>query len=103
MPFITPAVVEYLALQRADCQAVVPMVGGFSQPMAAFYAKNCLSEVRACLHGNGKHSFRALLDKIQVLYVSEVQLQDIDPQLRSFFDLDTPQDVARAMNREEEK
>jgi molybdopterin-guanine dinucleotide biosynthesis protein A len=101
MPFITPAVVEYLALQRADYQAVVPMVGGFPQPMAAFYAKSCLDEVRACLHGNGKHSFRALLDKIQVLYVSEVQLQDIDPQLRSFFDLDTPQDVARAMNREE--
>jgi molybdopterin-guanine dinucleotide biosynthesis protein A len=103
MPFITPAVVEYLALQRADCQAVVPMVGGFPQPMAAFYAKSCLSEVRACLHGNGKHSFRALLDKIQVIYVSEEQLQDVDPQLRSFFDLDTPQDVARAMNREEEK
>lgn len=25
MPFITPAVIEYLARQRADCQAVVPI------------------------------------------------------------------------------
>jgi molybdenum cofactor guanylyltransferase len=101
MPFLTPVVVEYLALQRVDCQAVVPLVGGFPQPLAAFYAKSCLDEVRACLHGTGKHSFRALLDKVRVCYVSEAQLREVDPQLRSFFDLDTPQDVARAMNREE--
>jgi molybdopterin-guanine dinucleotide biosynthesis protein A len=103
MPFITPAVIEYLAFQRADCQAVVPMVGGYPQPLAAFYAKSCLVEVRACLRGNGKHSFRALLDKIQVCYVSEEQMQAVDPLLRSFFDLDTPQDVARAITQGEAK
>jgi molybdopterin-guanine dinucleotide biosynthesis protein A len=99
MPFITPAVIEHLALQRADFQAVVPMAGGFPQPLAAFYAKSCLDEVHACLHGDGKHSFRALLDRIRVCYVSEEQMQAVDPRLRSFFDLDTPQDVARAMNK----
>ncbi|MDO8989584.1 MAG: molybdenum cofactor guanylyltransferase [Sideroxyarcus sp.] len=77
-------------------QAVVPVVGGHPQPLAAFYAKSCLHEVQACLHGNGKRSFRALLDKLQVCYVSEEQLQAIDPQLRSFFDLDTPQDFQAA-------
>jgi molybdopterin-guanine dinucleotide biosynthesis protein A len=99
MPFITPAVIEYLALQRADYQAVVPVVGGYPQPLAAFYARSCLDQVSACLHGKGKHSFRALLDKIRVCYVSEEQMQAVDPQLRSFFDLDTPQDVVRAMNK----
>jgi molybdopterin-guanine dinucleotide biosynthesis protein A len=103
MPFITPAVIEYLALQRADCQAVVPMVGGYPQPLAAFYAKSCLDEVRTCLQGDGKHSFRALLDKIQVCYVSEEQMRAVDPHLRSFFDLDTPQDVARAITQGETK
>jgi molybdopterin-guanine dinucleotide biosynthesis protein A len=96
MPFITPAVIEYLALQRADFQAVVPMAGGHPQPLAALYAKSCLEEVRACLHGNGKHSFRALLDRMRVCYVNEAQMQAVDPQLRSFFDLDTPQDFAVA-------
>ena len=103
MPFITPNVIEYLALLRADFQAVVPLVGGHPQPLAAFYAKSCLDEVRACLHGKGKHSFRALLDTMRVCYVSEAQMQAVDPQLRSFFDLDTPQDVVRAMNQEEAK
>lgn len=103
MPFLSPAVIEYLALQRANCQAVVPLVGGYPQPLAAFYANGCLDEVHACLRGTGKHSFRALLDKVRVCYVSEAQLREVDPQLHSFFDLDTPQDVARAMNREEGK
>src|SRR5512145_660039 len=31
MPFITPPLIEYLARQRADWQAVVPMVGGYPQ------------------------------------------------------------------------
>jgi hypothetical protein len=30
--------------------------------------------------------------------VNEEQMLAVDPQLRSFFDLDTPQDVAIAMN-----
>jgi molybdopterin-guanine dinucleotide biosynthesis protein A len=96
MPFITPALIEYLALQRADHQAVVPMVGGYPQPLAAFYATSCLKVVQDILNGNGKHSMLAPLERLQVHYVSEEQMQAVDPQLRSFFDLDTPQDVARA-------
>jgi len=100
MPFISSALIEYLARQRADCQAVVPMVHGHPQPLAAFYAASCLPAVLACLNGNGKHSLRALLEDLQVRYVSEAGMLEADPQLRSFFDLDTPQDLARAMNRE---
>ncbi len=99
MPFMTQAVIEYLALQRAEYQAVVPVVGGHPQPLAAFYARECLDEVRACLHGEGKHSFRALLDTVRVCYVSEAQMQVVDPQLRSFFDLDTPQDFRAAQEK----
>lgn len=73
----------------------------YPQPLAAFYAKECLGAVRDCLNGSGKHSLRALLDKLQVRYVEEIELQAADPQLRSFFDLDTPQDLAKAMSQEE--
>ncbi|HLP99330.1 MAG TPA: molybdenum cofactor guanylyltransferase [Sideroxyarcus sp.] len=98
MPFITPAVIEHLAAQRTGCQAVVPMVRGYPQPLAAFYARGCLPEALACINGNGKHSLRTLLDRLQVRYVGDEQLLAVDQQLRSFFDLDTPQDVATAMN-----
>jgi molybdenum cofactor guanylyltransferase len=99
MPFITPAVIEYLAQRRSEYQAVVPVVGGHPQPLAAFYARSCLDEVKACLHGKGKHSFRTLLNTMRVCYVSEAQMQAVDPQLRSFFDLDTPQDYRAAQEK----
>ena len=98
MPFITPTVINFLSQQREACQAVVPIVNGYPQPLAAFYAKECLSKVHACLNGSGKHSLRALLDTLQVCYVEETELQQVDPQLLSFFDLDTPQEVMQAIN-----
>jgi molybdopterin-guanine dinucleotide biosynthesis protein A len=99
MPFVTPAVIGRLAQCRNDCQAVVPLVHGHPQPLAAFYAKSCLDEIHVLLNGNGKHSLRALLNELQVCYVSEQEMLAADPQLRSFFDLDTPQDLAQAMNK----
>lgn len=124
MPFVTPAVIELLASYRtklsssptcqvgdgcsspdkgrpggAGFQAVVPMVGGHPQPLAAFYAVSCLGEVHKLLSGSGKHSLRALLDQLQVCYVSEQEMLAADPQLRSFFDLDTPQDLERAKSQ----
>lgn len=102
MPFITPAVIEYLARQRANHQAVVPIVQGYPQPLAAFYATSCLAVARDCLSGSGKHSLRELLEHLQVRYVNEAEMLEADPDplttlsakdLESFFDLNTPQDV----------
>lgn len=96
MPFVQPALIDYLAKQREGFQAVVPMVQGHPQPLAAFYATSCQEPFRALLEGNGKRSLRAALEPLRARYVDEVDLLAADPGLRSFFDLDTPQDVATA-------
>jgi molybdopterin-guanine dinucleotide biosynthesis protein A len=99
LPFIEPAMVELLGKYRGRYQAVVPVVQGHPQPLAAFYAGSCLGTIRAHLAGGGKNSLRAVLEQLQVRYVDETELLKADPALRSFFDLDTPQDVAIAMSR----
>ena len=76
-------------------QAVVPMVNGHPQPLAAFYATSALEVMRASMAAGDK-SLRGMLKKVDVRYVSEAELREYDPQLRSFFDLDTPQDVLAA-------
>ena len=96
MPFIQPALIDFLAQQREDVQAVVPRVQGHPQPLAAFYATSCLAPFRALLEGNGKRSLCAALEPLKVRYVDEEDLLAADPGLRSFFDLDTPEDVAAA-------
>lgn len=100
MPFIEPTVVERLARFRDGHQAIVPMVQGYPQPLAAFYAVSCAGLALGCLNGDGKHSLRELLDKLQVRYVSEDELQIRGSQSRSFVDLDTPEEAASVMNQQ---
>ena len=97
MPFFEPTLIELLAERRAGFDAVVPVVGGHPQPLAAFYATSCLAVVRALLDADGgRRSLRAALEQLNVCYVGESQLLTADRRLRSFFDLDTPQDLATA-------
>jgi len=98
MPFVVPEVVELLAGYRSRYQAVVPVVHGHPQPLAAFYAASCLAPLRASLVAQ-QNSLRGVLKQLDVRYVDEAELLKADPQLRSFFDLDTPQDVAQAKNQ----
>jgi molybdopterin-guanine dinucleotide biosynthesis protein A len=99
MPFVAPAMVEMLGKYRSQYQAVVPVVQGHQQTLAAFYARGCLDAIRAHLDAGGKNSLRAVLEQLQVRYVDEAELLEADPALHSFFDLDTPQDVASALGR----
>src|SRR5574340_1035340 len=96
MPFVVPEVVELLAGLRARHQAVVPVVHGHPQPLAAFYAASCLAVLRASLAAQQK-SLRGVLQQLDVRYVDEAEMLAVDPLLRSFSDLDTPQDVAAAL------
>ena len=98
MPFIVPEVIELLWQRRDESQAVVPVVQGYPQPLAAFYARTSLGVMRNLLESDGKKSLQAVLKGLDVRYVEESQIQSVDPCLRSFLDLDTPRDVAAAMH-----
>ena len=99
MPFVKPALIELLARRRAGFDAVVPRVHGHPQPLAAFYSARALNTLQTILASDGKHrlhSLRAALAQLNVCYLDESQLQESDPELRSFMDLDTPQDLDKA-------
>ncbi|MDD2721829.1 MAG: molybdenum cofactor guanylyltransferase [Gallionella sp.] len=93
MPFVAPAVIVQLAALRGDHQAVVPRIAGYPQPLLAFYATGCLPLLQARLAG-GDRSLMGALKLLNVRYAEEGELTASSP--RSFIDLDTPQDVARA-------
>jgi molybdopterin-guanine dinucleotide biosynthesis protein A len=99
MPFVQPAMVELLADYRSGYEAVVPVAQGHPQPLAAYYARRSLGKLRAHLAGGGKNSLRAFIEPLRVHYVDESELLRADPELRSFFDLDTPPDVTAARTR----
>ena len=95
MPFVLPALIEQLAAHRAQQQAIIPVVHGQLQPLAAFYSTGCIPVMRASL-ALGDKSLLSAIRNLHVCYVNETQMRHTDPQLRSFFDLDTPQDLITA-------
>jgi molybdopterin-guanine dinucleotide biosynthesis protein A len=94
MPYISFQLIEYIDKFRCNRQAVVPVVGGYPQPMAAFYSVSCLDVIRNALVGQDK-SLRRALRQLDVCYVDEAGMNDA--ALRSFVDLDTPEDYAAAL------
>ena len=67
MPFVVPEVVELLAGYRLQHQAVVPVVHGHPQPLAAFYATSCVAPLRASLAAQQK-GLRNVLKQLDVPY-----------------------------------
>jgi molybdopterin-guanine dinucleotide biosynthesis protein A len=100
MPFVKADMIAQLAKYRFELvnqnppQAIVPMIDGHAQPLAAFYVTDTLAVLRKYL-AMGDNSIRGVLRNLNVRYVSEAELGGSDPQLRSFFDLDTPEDFAQ--------
>ena len=98
MPYLLPEVVERLAACRAaEHQAVVPVIDGQPYPLTAFYAVSALPTLRSVLACPGKPGLLAAFPKLNIHRVDERYLTDIDRELHSFIDLDTPQDAARAL------
>jgi molybdenum cofactor guanylyltransferase len=91
LPDVQPAVVTLLREMSAGYDAVVPRIGGESQGVCALYLRSLASRIDALLNA-GERSIKMLLAASKVRYVTEEELRVIDPELRSFRNLNTPAD-----------
>ena len=96
MPFLDGGTIRALATWRdARYAAVVPIVDGVPQPLAAYYAAAALPALRAALAGPGKSGLRAVLERLDVAWVNEDRLRRVDSAQHAFADVDTPDDLVR--------
>lgn len=96
-PLLRPELVVRLLADSMVGQAVVPMIGGFPQPLTGVYDTNILPTVKEMLK-RGDRSLRALLNRLDTHWVSEDDLKQIDPQLLSFENINTPKDYERVLD-----
>jgi molybdopterin-guanine dinucleotide biosynthesis protein A len=96
MPFVQPELIAFLLSCALDDAMLVPLVGGVPQILLAVYPRSLLPTIEVCLSA-GKRGPRALLNVARVRYLEEAQLRLVDPQLRSFCNLNTPGDLIRSL------
>ncbi|MDX8414041.1 MAG: molybdenum cofactor guanylyltransferase [Mariprofundales bacterium] len=94
MPFVSATLIRAMADQRQQQEAVAAEVEGRMQPLLAFYATPSLLRMEAQMR-SGNRSLQSLLQQADSTIISEVECRRSDPELRSFMDIDTPEDLAR--------
>jgi molybdopterin-guanine dinucleotide biosynthesis protein A len=80
-----------------DFDAVIPRLDkGMVEPLHAVYSKNCLDNMKAQLERN-QLEVDSLFKTVRVRYVERAECQRVDPQLLSFFNINYPSDLDKAI------
>jgi molybdenum cofactor guanylyltransferase len=93
MPFVQPALLAFLLEHHEENTLLVPVVAGVPQILLALYPRSALPLIEPLVQ-QGKRAPRELLAVAPVRYIEEAQLREVDPQLRSFVGINTPEDLA---------
>jgi molybdopterin-guanine dinucleotide biosynthesis protein A len=99
MPYISPAMLDFLLSQPRDDALLIPRVDDAPQVLFAIYPRLILPIVESCLQ-QGYRGPRFLLERVPVRYLEEARLREVDPSLRSFANVNTPEEYARCARAE---
>jgi molybdopterin-guanine dinucleotide biosynthesis protein A len=97
-PFVSNDVISLLFELCINRYAVIPRwPNGYIEPLQAVYCAKPAYEAAKSVLSEGKLNLRSMVDKLRgVRYVSTLVLQQIDPELRTFFNINTPLDLKKA-------
>lgn len=103
LPFVDAGVFALLArfaaeqdAQRDRWDAIVPVVGGYEEPLHALYHRRCLPAIEARL-AQGQRRVISFMGDVRTCYVHEETLRSVDPELRSFINVNTPEEWQSAL------
>jgi molybdopterin-guanine dinucleotide biosynthesis protein A len=97
MPFLSPQAVEYLLSLANDWDAVLPGRGQELEPLFAVYNRRCIEPIEGLLR-QGTRKLQRLLPLIRHRLVDQDEFRRFDPQLKLFYNINTPEDYQAARN-----
>jgi len=99
MPYLSDALLRYMASlldERAGpYDVIVPVHDGHPQGLHAIYRKTCLAPIQADLEA-GRLKVIGFYGVVRVRYIQPAEYHDLDPQGRSFQNINTPEELERA-------
>jgi molybdopterin-guanine dinucleotide biosynthesis protein A len=95
MPFIKKKLICFI-LERwsKEWDAVVPVFNGNPQPLLSIYSKRVVTQMEEAIKNN-QRSLIDFLSKIHVLFINEGEVRNIDPDGRSFININTLEDFKK--------
>jgi molybdenum cofactor guanylyltransferase len=95
MPFLNKSLLQYMVQLTSGFDIVVPKVENKVELLHGIYSKNCLETIKMLLEQNIL-SILKLLDLVKTRYVTDDEVNKIDPKHLSFFNINTQKDLLSA-------
>jgi len=95
MPFLNPSLLRYMILLSPGYDVVVPRLGREVEPLHALYAKACLPAMEAVLQQDNLQVV-SFYSQVRVRYVEQQEIEILDPNHFSLFNINSPQDLEQA-------
>ena len=95
-PLLTKEVIEVIVREIApDTDVITPVEGTYYQPMCAVYSRRCAPVIEKLL---GRHELKVdrLYAQVHLKTIPYERFRAVDPSLRSFFNVNTPEDLQTA-------
>ncbi len=91
MPFVSGELVRRICSAGDQGDLVLPLSSSGHEPLHALYGKSCLTAMEQVLN-SGRKRILSFFDQVKVVEIAAEQLQLIDPQERSFRNINTPEE-----------
>lgn len=98
LPDVEPGLGALLCGRAVGVEAVVPRVDDRPEALCAVYDRSLAPRIASFLQA-GKRRVQDLLAQLDVRYVPAAELRQVDPELRSFRNLNTPADYEAWLTR----
>ena len=104
MPFVNPEIVDLLFEKSSVHDAAMPRwEERLFDPLHAVYSKKMLPEIEKAFE-RGKHSVLAPVFQMQdVVFVEVSEIREFDPELRTFVNINTVEDLENMIGHAKEK
>jgi len=95
MPFLNLDLLKYMIDSAKGFDVVIPRVDDQLEPLHAIYSRNCLKPMENQIK-QGNLKIRGFFDSVKVKYVDKDELDKLDPEHLSFFNINTEAELEKA-------
>jgi molybdopterin-guanine dinucleotide biosynthesis protein A len=101
MPFVNRDLLRYMISLTPEADAIIPKIAapdgekkksGMAEPLRAIYSKTCLAPIRKCIDEDNLKMIAFFRD-ITLRWVDEEEIRKFDPQLVTFMNANTPEEL----------
>ncbi len=97
MPFLNSRLIRYMLKEKDGFDVTVPKIGEYIEPIHAIYTKRCIPFIEEAISLK-KFNIRSFFEKVSVRYIQKEEILELDPEMKSFININSPEDLRRYLN-----